>query len=89
MDDCNFHECANLESFDVDRTISLVRRGVPEGGRRMSVGCRAEGREIVADEAWMLKGHPLGCVHGLAAGHPGEIFFFLRCCGGEGGHAAD
>ena len=27
MDDCNFHECANLESFDVDRTISLVRRG--------------------------------------------------------------
>mmetsp|Transcript_5129 Transcript_5129/g.11158 ORF Transcript_5129/g.11158 Transcript_5129/m.11158 type:complete len:447 (+) Transcript_5129:390-1730(+) len=28
LDDCNFHECANLESFDVDRTISLVP---PEG----------------------------------------------------------
>ena len=25
LDDCNFHECANLESFDIDRTISLVR----------------------------------------------------------------
>lgn len=24
LDDCNFHEVANLESFDVDRTISLV-----------------------------------------------------------------
>lgn len=24
LDDCNFHECANLESFDIDRTISLV-----------------------------------------------------------------
>lgn len=28
LDDCNFHECANLESFDIDRTISLVP---PEG----------------------------------------------------------
>ncbi|GFR48289.1 hypothetical protein Agub_g10061, partial [Astrephomene gubernaculifera] len=24
LDDCNFHEVANLDSFDVDRTISLV-----------------------------------------------------------------
>eukprot|EP00201_Polytomella_parva_P010084 CAMPEP_0175072456 /NCGR_PEP_ID=MMETSP0052_2-20121109/19924_1 /TAXON_ID=51329 ORGANISM="Polytomella parva, Strain SAG 63-3" /NCGR_SAMPLE_ID=MMETSP0052_2 /ASSEMBLY_ACC=CAM_ASM_000194 /LENGTH=431 /DNA_ID=CAMNT_0016339971 /DNA_START=54 /DNA_END=1346 /DNA_ORIENTATION=+ len=24
LDDCNFHEVANLESFDLDRTISLV-----------------------------------------------------------------
>mmetsp|Transcript_12303 Transcript_12303/g.36092 ORF Transcript_12303/g.36092 Transcript_12303/m.36092 type:complete len:445 (-) Transcript_12303:237-1571(-) len=28
LDDCNFHECANLESFDIDRTITLVP---PEG----------------------------------------------------------
>jgi hypothetical protein len=27
LDDCNFHECANLESFDVDRSITLVRTG--------------------------------------------------------------
>ena len=25
LDDCNFHECGNLENFDVDRTITLVR----------------------------------------------------------------
>eukprot|EP00955_Chlamydomonas_euryale_P110867 366026-Chlamydomonas_euryale.AAC.14 len=30
LDDCNFHECANLESFDIDRTITLVP---PEGER--------------------------------------------------------
>ena len=24
LDDCSFHECANLDHFDVDRTISLV-----------------------------------------------------------------
>lgn len=26
LDDCNFHESVHLENFEVDRTLSLVRR---------------------------------------------------------------
>lgn len=26
LDDCNFHESVHLESFDVDRTLTLVKK---------------------------------------------------------------